>query len=346
MFQSSLVKQKLELFFGSIKDRSIIEDFLSHLMLADGLSDDTLSAYFSDLKHYFVWHQSQKWFDKNQGVVRLSSREYIYKYLEYRLDQKFSSRATTRLLSTLRRFFQWCFQNGVISQSPMASIENPKIGLQLPKFYSEEVIEELMESPDITTDIGIRDKAMLELMYATGLRVSELINLKIPDVNFSQGVVKVLGKGRKVRLVPMGEIACEWVERYVDQVRSEQVGYYNNNLGEHEKMSPALSSLDRAAVTELFLSGRKKSMTRQTFWHRLKHYAKQVGIDDISPHSLRHAFATHLINHGADLRTVQLLLGHCHISTTTIYAHLAKAKLMQIYNEHHPRAQESVFKKK
>jgi integrase/recombinase XerD len=336
VFQTTLLKQKLETFFHSIKDRVVIEDFLSHLMLADGLSEDTLSAYFSDLKHYFMWYQSHDFFDKLQGVVRSSTRENVYLYLEYRLEQNFKSRATTRLLSTLRRFFQWNFQKGIIAKSPMASIENPKIGLQLPKFYSEETIEALLEAPDITTDLGIRDKAMLELMYATGVRVTELINLKLPDVNFSQGVVKILGKGRKIRLVPMGEIASEWIERYVNEVRYNQVGYYDNpNLG---------SESDSAAVAELFLSGRKKAMTRQTFWHRLKHYAKQVNIEDISPHSLRHAFATHLINHGADLRTVQLLLGHCHISTTTIYAHLAKAKLMQIYSDHHPRAQESVYK--
>ena len=215
----------------------------------------------------------------------------------------------------------------------MASIENPKLGLQLPKFYSEEVIEKLLDAPDTNTDLGMRDKAMLELMYATGLRVTEMIKLKMPDINFSQGVIKILGKGRKIRLVPMGEIASEWVQRYINEVRFDQVGDFSSDAQVDGK-------IDETVIAEVFLSGRKKAMTRQTFWHRLKFYSKEVGIEDISPHSLRHAFATHLINHGADLRTVQLLLGHCHISTTTIYAHLAKAQLMQIYEEHHPRAKD------
>jgi integrase/recombinase XerD len=332
--QSLAIRHKLDLYFNSPKDRAVIEDFLAHLMLADGLSEDTLSAYFSDLKHFFTWAQEQKKLTSEQGIVRVVSRENIHDYLAFRLENSFTARATTRLLSTLRRFFQWCFQKGIIAKSPMASIENPKLGLQLPKFYSEEVIEQLLDAPDTNTDLGMRDKAMLELMYATGLRVTEMIKLKMPDINFSQGVVKVLGKGRKIRLVPMGEIASEWVERYINEVRFDQVGDFSSDAQVDGK-------IDETVIAEVFLSGRKKAMTRQTFWHRLKFYSKEVGIEDISPHSLRHAFATHLINHGADLRTVQLLLGHCHISTTTIYAHLAKAQLMQIYEEHHPRAKDS-----
>ena len=206
-----------------------------------------------------------------------------------------------------------------LKENPTSRIDSPKLGHSLPKTLSEEEVEKLIQAPDVEDDIGLRDRAMLELIYACGLRVTELISLDILNINLRQGVIRVIGKGEKERLVPMGEEALDWIQRYITQSRPNLLK--NNNK-----------------VTELFLSKRGKSMTRQTFWYRIKEYAVKASINkELSPHTLRHAFATHLINHGADLRTVQLLLGHSSLSTTQIYTEVARHRMKELHNEHHPR---------
>jgi integrase/recombinase XerD len=219
----------------------------------------------------------------------------------------------------LRAFYSHLTTKHNLKENPTSRIDSPKLGHSLPKTLSEEEVEKLIQAPDVEDDIGLRDRAMLELIYACGLRVTELISLDILNINLRQGVIRVIGKGEKERLVPMGEEALDWIQRYITQSRPNLLK--NNNK-----------------VTELFLSKRGKSMTRQTFWYRIKEYAVKASINkELSPHTLRHAFATHLINHGADLRTVQLLLGHSSLSTTQIYTEVARHRMKELHNEHHPR---------
>ena len=239
-------------------------------------------------------------------------------YLAKRLKDGYSSRSTARSLSSLRAFYNHITIKYNLKENPTSRIDSPKLGHSLPKTLSEEEVEKLIKAPDLDEDIGLRDRAMLEIIYACGLRVSELIKLDILNLNLRQGVIRVIGKGEKERLVPMGEEALYWVERYINNSRP--------NLLKDNK------------VSELFLSKRGSSMTRQTFWYRIKEYAVKASIkEDLSPHTLRHAFATHLINHGADLRTVQLLLGHSSLSTTQIYTEVARHRMKELHNEHHPR---------
>ena len=289
----------------------LIDNFIDVLWLEKGLSKNTLSAYRHDISSFSDWYK---------GVSLLEvQRVDLLDYLSQRLKDGYSSRSTARSLSSLRAFYSHITVKHNLKENPTSRVDSPKLGRSLPKTLSEDEVEKLISSPDVEDYIGLRDRAMLELIYACGLRVSELISLDMLNLNLRQGVIRVIGKGEKERLVPIGEEALDWVQRYINKGR------------------PYLLKEDNK-VSELFLSKRGKSMTRQTFWYRIKEYANKASINkDLSPHTLRHAFATHLINHGADLRTVQLLLGHSSLSTTQIYTEVARHRMKELHNEHHPR---------
>ena len=289
----------------------LIDNFIDVLWLEKGLRKNTLSAYRHDISSFSDWYK---------GVSLLEvQRVDLLDYLSQRLKDGYSSRSTARSLSSLRAFYSHITVKHNLKENPTSRVDSPKLGRSLPKTLSEDEVEKLISSPDVEDYIGLRDRAMLELIYACGLRVSELISLDMLNLNLRQGVIRVIGKGEKERLVPMGEEALDWVQRYINKGR------------------PYLLKEDNK-VSELFLSKRGKSMTRQTFWYRIKEYANKASINkDLSPHTLRHAFATHLINHGADLRTVQLLLGHSSLSTTQIYTEVARHRMKELHNEHHPR---------
>ena len=275
-----------------------------------GLSENTLSAYRSDLCSYAGWLASA-----SRDLLQ-SRPEDILAYLATLTGK--SSRTSARRLSSLRRFFQYLAREGRISHDPCARVAAPRIGRPLPKSLTEEEVESLLDAPDTATAVGLRDRAMLEVLYATGLRVSELVGLQLGQVNLRQGVLRVVGKGNKERLAPLGEEASDWVEKFIRQGRAEL--------------------LPGHPVDTLFPSRRGRTMTRQTFWHAIKRHARRAGLGKtLSPHVVRHAFATHLLNHGADLRVVQMLLGHSDISTTQIYTHVARERLKNLHAEHHPR---------
>ena len=290
--------------------RTAIDAFLDALWMERGLSDNTLQAYRSDLYGYNTWLAQ-----RGQSISGARSADL----LAYLSQQGTASvRTSARRLSSLRRLYQYLARERQISSDPSASIEAPRLGRSLPKSLTEAEVELLLNVPDAETAIGLRDRAMLEVLYATGLRVSELVGLRLEQVNLRQGVVRVLGKGNKERLVPLGEEALHWLERYLRDAR------------------PAL--FRGVPDATLFPSSRGRLMRRQTFWHAVKRYAMQAGIrKTLSPHVLRHAFATHLLNHGADLRVVQMLLGHSDISTTQIYTHVARERLKNLHAQHHPR---------
>jgi len=293
-------------------DQTDIELFLDALWMERGLSDNTLSAYRSDLQGL------AKALKKQNQSLHTALRQDLLTYLAQRAQQGAHARTTARLLSSIRRFYQYQIREGTLKDDPSAQIDAPKVAPALPKLLTEEEVDDLLNAPDCETDIGLRDRTMLELLYASGLRVSELISLEMTQINVQQGVVRAMGKGGKERLVPLGEEALDWLSQFLRQARA------NINKGR--------------AVDALFPTNRGAAMTRQAFWQLIKRYAKQAGINkDISPHTLRHAFATHLINHGADLRVVQLLLGHSNLSTTQIYTHVAKERLKALHAEHHPR---------
>lgn len=290
-----------------------IERFLDSLWMERGLSDNTLAAYRNDLMQFAHWLVER-------GIPHLFAveRDHLSDYLALRSEQQRSPRSNARSLSSLRRFYSWARRERLIDEDPTRLLAAPKLGRPLPDTLSEADVDKLLAAPDSNTVLGLRDRTMLELLYATGLRVSELVKLQEHQVNLRQGVVRVTGKGHKERLVPMGEEAMDWLRRYLNEAR------------------PALAGGQPAA--ELFLTQRKSGMTRQAFWYVIKRYARRVGITTaLSPHTLRHAFATHLLNHGADLRAVQMLLGHSNISTTQIYTHVAKARLQALHARHHPR---------
>ena len=292
---------------------SLIERFLDALWMERGLSDNTLSAYRNDLTQYALWLQLH-----NSPDPLSVERAQLNAYMALRSEQQRSPRSNARLLSSLRRFYAWCRRERLIDADPTRLLSAPKLGRPLPDTLSEADVEKLLEAPVTHTILGLRDRTMLELLYATGLRVSELVTLQERQVNLRQGVVRVTGKGQKERLVPMGEVAIDWLRRYLNEARPQLAA---GNMNE-----------------ALFLTQRKCGMTRQAFWYLIKRYAHQVGIQThLSPHTLRHAFATHLLNHGADLRAVQMLLGHSNISTTQIYTHVAKARLQALHAQHHPR---------
>lgn len=290
----------------------LINQFLDDLWSTKGLSDNTLVSYRTDLQNLdrYVSAKGIHLLDVDQAHLR--------DYLAMRFDKQFAKSSTARLLSSLRRFYAYLLVKQKISQDPTALIKSPKLARQLPDTLSEAQIDSLLSEPNTDEPIEHRDKAMLELLYATGLRVTELVSLTMEQISLRQGLVMVMGKGGKERLVPLGELAISAVEQYIKFARAE------------------LLSMKQSDV--LFPSRRGQMMTRQTFWHRVKLYAARAGIScHISPHTLRHAFATHLLNHGADLRVVQLLLGHSDLSTTQIYTHVAKVRLQQLHSQHHPR---------
>ena len=295
----------------NLNSEILIDNFIDELWLEKGLSKNTLTAYRNDIQTFSNWY-------KGNSLLEVE-RVDLLDYLADRLKQGFSSRSTARSLSSLRAFYSHLTVRHNLKEDPTSRVESPKLGRSLPKTLSEEEVERLIKAPDVDDDIGLRDRAMLELIYACGLRVSELISLDILNINLRQGVIRVIGKGEKERLVPMGEEALHWIERYINKSRPNFIKADNK-------------------ITEVFLSKRGKAMTRQTFWYRLKEYAQLASINkELSPHTLRHAFATHLINHGADLRTVQLLLGHSSLSTTQIYTEVARHRMKELHNEHHPR---------
>ena len=289
----------------------LIDNFIDNIWLEKGLSKNTLSAYNQDLLKFTLWLKGSSL--KNVDRIKLLD------YLAYRFEQGYNSRSTARALSSLRSFYAFLVEKNFISENPTSKIDSPKLGTTLPKILSEEDVNKLINAPDIKSPIGLRDRAMLELLYACGLRISELISLNVLNLNSRQGLVSVMGKGEKERLVPMGEEALERVSDYLTYGR-------NQFLKENQSSS------------FLFLSKRGTGMTRQAFWYRIKEYALKSGVDkSLSPHTLRHAFATHLLNHGADLRTIQLLLGHTSLSTTQIYTEVARHRMKELHQEHHPR---------
>ena len=289
----------------------LIENFIDSIWMEKGLSRNTLSAYRQDLLNFTTW--------LNERKLRTVDRAFILEYLSYRLKKGYSSRSTARTLSSLRAFYKYLKFNSLISHDPTEKVESPKIGHTLPKVLSEEDVLKLINAPDTRSSVGLRDRAMLEILYGSGLRISELINLDVLNLNIRQGLVRVMGKGKKERLVPLGEQALDWSTEYLSYGRQKLL-----------KNNPEASFL--------FLSNRGGGMTRQAFWYRIKKYAIISGVDkSLSPHTLRHAFATHLLNHGADLRTVQLLLGHTSLSTTQIYTEVARHRMQELHKEHHPR---------
>jgi integrase/recombinase XerD len=290
----------------------LVDSYLDAIWMEKGLSDNTLASYRRDLAAFAEWLEKQ-----GSQLLRVNSA-LLQNYLSARFEQQFSARSTSRLLSCLRGFFRYQVRESRIQADPTALVENPKLGRPLPKSLTEQDVEALLAAPDTSTALGLRDRTMLELLYATGLRVSELVGLSLHQVNLRQGVVRVFGKGSKERLVPVGEEALSWLQRYLRESR------------------PMLFKEVQSDV--LFPSSRGRQMTRQTFWHRLKQSAFTAGIEKpLSPHTLRHAFATHLLNHGADLRVVQMLLGHSDLSTTQIYTHIASSRMKSLHAQHHPR---------
>ena len=289
-----------------------VEQFIEFLWVEQGLSNNTLSSYRTDLKKY------SEWLSNNEFDLLSAESSTLQAYLSWRYQSQLSARSTARFLSTIRRFYGFCVQQNLMSQDPSLNITSPKLGKSLPHSLTEQETLRLIRAPEIETAIGARDKAMIELLYSSGLRVTELISLEMSQMGLRQGVLRIIGKGNKERLVPIGEDALLAIEYYLSQSRPEL--------------------LSGKTCDVVFLSTRAKQMTRQTFWHRIKFYAKQAGIKKhLSPHTLRHAFATHLLNHGADLRTLQMLLGHSDLSTTQIYTYVAKERLKQLHQTHHPR---------
>ncbi|MEG3759790.1 site-specific tyrosine recombinase XerD [Pseudoalteromonas carrageenovora] len=287
-----------------------LEAFLDSLYLEQGVSENTLSAYRSDLDKFCQ-------FLKGENLMTVTSLD-VESYLAHRVDLGLKPRSTARSISALKRFYQYFVREKVIADSPMVNIAQPKAGQSLPKTLSEAEVEALLNAPNIEDPMGLRDKAMLELLYATGLRVTELVGLRMEQINLRQSVVFVKGKGNKERLVPLGEEAMYWLEQFLKGGRAQMIKH---------------------ATDFVFPSKRGVGMTRQTFWHRIKHYAILASVESpLSPHTMRHAFATHLLNHGADLRVVQMMLGHSDLSTTQIYTHVANERLKSVHAQHHPRA--------
>ncbi len=294
-------------------DAIAIEAFLDALWAESGVARQTLSSYRRDLEGIARWR------DGAGGGLAGADRAALFDYLAWRTRDGYSPRSNARLLSALRAFFAYRLRRGDRTDDPTALLEPPNLPRSLPKALAEGEIDALLAAPDVATPLGLRDRAMLELMYAAGLRVSELVDLPATAVNLRQGVLRVLGKGGKERLVPLGEQAQDWLQRYIATSR------------------PALAG--RRSLAGLFLTSHGAAPSRQQFWHLVKRYAAVAGIDQrrVSPHGLRHSFATHLLNHGADLRALQMLLGHSSLSTTQIYTFVAREQLKQLHARHHPR---------
>jgi integrase/recombinase XerD len=298
---------------ASQADLAEIDNFCDALWLEDGLAKATLNSYRSDLGRLSLWLAN------NANEPLLDLRETTLTGFIAYLSKQTRASSQARYLSTLRRFYRWQLGRGRIVADPTLKLANPSRPSRLPKVMSEKQVEALLDAPDLDTPLGLRDRAMLETIYATGLRVSELVNLRLHEISLADGVLRALGKGSKERLVPLGQLAIEWIKRYLNEARPD--------------------ILNGQQSDDLFVTARGAAMTRQAFWQLIKRYALIAGIaqEKLSPHVLRHAFATHLLNHGADLRVVQLLLGHADISTTQIYTHVARERLKSLHAVHHPR---------
>ena len=296
-----------------MSDDSILDEFCDALWLEDGLARNTLDSYRFDLTQF------ANWLSARQGKSLLAATHAdLLAYLAHRVAGKAKATSASRLLSSLKRFYQHALRQGRVTVDPTLNIDSPKLPRGLPKTLTEEDVEKLLAAPDVTDPLGLRDRTMLETLYASGLRVSELVTLKVAQVSQDMGVVRIVGKGAKERLVPLGREALSWIRRYLQEAR------------------PRI--LDKRTAEAMFVTSRGGAMTRQSFWYLLKRHAAHAGLTrPLSPHTLRHAFATHLLNHGADLRVVQLLLGHSDISTTQIYTHVARERLKQLHAKHHPR---------
>ena len=290
-----------------------IERYIDAMWMEKGLSDNSLSSYRRDLRQF------HEWLVKNKGsTIARADRSSLQAYLGARLQQGQSPRSTARFMSCARGFYHYLLREGRLTVDPTLDVDSPKLGRPLPKSLSEQDVDKLLQAPDLDIALEFRDRTMLELLYACGLRVTELTSLQLTQVSVNQGVVRVFGKGNKERLVPMGEEALMWLQRYMAGPRQELLKGIPSDV--------------------VFPSRRGTQMTRQTFWYRIKIYAERAGIKkDLSPHTLRHAFATHLLNHGADLRVVQMLLGHSDLSTTQIYTHVAQQRMQELHAQHHPR---------
>ncbi|HTY49807.1 MAG TPA: site-specific tyrosine recombinase XerD [Steroidobacteraceae bacterium] len=289
-----------------------VSRFLDAVWMERGLSSNTLAAYRADLTALSRWLS-----ERGTPMVR-TTRQDLQDFIAWRVDAGARPRSTARQLSSFRRFFRHLLREGVLREDPTAQIAMPKIGRSLPKSLTEEEVEALLAAPAVSDPLGNRDRTMLEVLYATGLRVSELVNLRYSQVNLNQGVIRILGKGNRERLIPLGEEAVRWLNEFTRTARGEIL-------------------LERQ-TDYLFPTRRGDRMTRQAFWHIIKRYARKAGVDrELSPHTLRHAFATHLLNHGADLRVVQMLLGHSDLSTTQIYTHVARERMKELHAAHHPR---------
>ena len=297
----------------SAKDpKAMIDRFLDAIWMERGLSENTLGAYRADLVAL-----NQRLESRSVELVH-ASRADIMDYIAWRVEGGAKPRSTARQLSSFRRFYRYLLREGVISEDPTVNIAMPKIGRSLPQSLTEQDVEMLLAAPKVAEPLGHRDRTMLEVLYATGVRVSELINLKLSQINLNQGVLRIIGKGDRERLIPLGDEAQDWIREFSEGPRGEIL-------------------LERQ-TEYLFPTRRGDRMTRQAFWHIIKRYAKKAGISrKLSPHTVRHAFATHLLNNGADLRVVQLLLGHSDVSTTQIYTHVARERMKELHGRHHPR---------
>lgn len=290
----------------------VITRFLNSIWMERGLSENTLSAYRADLLTLARWQETQG------RAIDATVREELQAFIAWRVEQGAQPRSTARQLSSFRRFFRFLVREGQLTEDPTHQIATPKIGRSLPKSMAENQVEALLRAPEVSEPLGHRDRTMLEVLYATGLRVSELVSLKHSQVNVPQGVLRIVGKGNRERLIPLGDEAVHWLVEFLRAPRAEIL-------------------LDRT-TDYLFPTRRGDRMTRQAFWHIIKRYALKAGVEmELSPHTLRHAFATHLLNHGADLRVVQMLLGHSDLSTTQIYTHVARRRLKDVHGQHHPR---------
>lgn len=297
-----------------VKKSDAIADYQRYLRLDRGLQKNSITSYTQDLNEFskFLSEKSIRFFPEEKAP--------ILQFLTQIRSEGKAENSILRMFSSLKRFYRWLDQTSKLQQNPMLDLDAPKKGTHLPVSLSKAEVDSLLSAPNLDERLGIRDRAILETMYATGLRVSELINLKMDDLHLNVGLIKTIGKGNKERLVPISENAMKWIDDYIKEVRCEQIDKYGNSL-------------------ELFLNFRGKKLTRQSIWRMIKKYIQQVGIKkDVTPHTLRHSFATHLLENGADLRIVQELLGHSDISTTQIYTHITKQRLRDIYLKSHPRA--------
>ena len=297
----------------SDSDRLVLDAFIDNIWIEKGLSKNTLESYRSDLEQFSNWLKT-----KDLSFSKTAKKD-ILSYLSFLFKSGLGSKTVARKLSSLKSFFRYLVFKSIIQVDPSNDIETPKLLKSIPKSISEKEIEKLLDAPDEKTDIGLRDKTMIETLYSCGLRISELTNLELLNLNLRQGVIRVIGKGQKERLVPMGDQLISLLENYLVSSRKNLLKKKNSDF--------------------LFLSSRGQKMTRQSFWHRIKYYCINCGFEPekISPHVLRHAFATHLLNNGADLRVVQLLLGHSDLNTTQIYTEVARQRLKRLHTEHHPR---------